>query len=76
MATVMPAERHALGGWGNSPKGARAAAVLRRSDWIRLAIKWSAAVKFQVPIGYQNETGFHYGKMAEDNDSRLFGENV
>jgi hypothetical protein len=29
--------------------------------WRNLAIKWEALVEFIVPLGYQDETGFHYG---------------
>lgn len=28
----------------------------------RLAVMWEAAVNYLVPVGYENETGFHYGE--------------
>jgi hypothetical protein len=35
----------------------------RPGSWTRLAVAWRAAINHHVPIGYQDETGFHYGQM-------------
>ena len=29
---------------------------------VRLRVRVRAAIRFEVPIGYQDETGFHYGE--------------
>jgi hypothetical protein len=29
----------------------------------RIAITWQTALDFFVPIGYEDESGFHYGTM-------------
>ena len=28
----------------------------------RILIKWNAVVNFLVPVGYEDDNGFHYGK--------------
>ena len=33
----------------------------------RLVASWHAAVNFLVPIGYEDETGFHFGERANWN---------
>jgi hypothetical protein len=33
----------------------------RNSTWKRIVVKFRAAVVFHVPMGYQDETGFHFG---------------
>jgi hypothetical protein len=35
----------------------------RRGVWARLAITCDMAIDYIVPIGYEDETGFHYGEM-------------
>jgi hypothetical protein len=43
--------------------------------WKRLTIKWEALVEFVVPLGYQDETGFHYGTPPEESlahEGRVF----
>jgi hypothetical protein len=35
--------------------------------WKRIAVTWHAATDFMVPIGYEDETGFHYGEMPASN---------
>jgi hypothetical protein len=34
-------------------------------SWTRIAVVWHAAINYLVPIGYEDETGFHYGQMRE-----------
>lgn len=31
----------------------------------RLVVGWFSAVSFLVPVGYEDETGFHYGEKAD-----------
>jgi hypothetical protein len=50
------------------------APVARRGSWTRLAVTWRAAINFFVPIGYEDETGFHYGKMPSSKTARSRGE--
>jgi hypothetical protein len=33
---------------------------------VRIIAKWHAAIASRVPIGYEDETGFHYGVKAGD----------
>jgi len=34
----------------------------RTGNWPRIAVAWRAAVNYLVPLGHQDETGFHYGE--------------
>jgi len=36
----------------------------------RMTVKWHAFVDYLVPIGYQDETGFHYGIEPVQFDAR------
>jgi hypothetical protein len=38
----------------------------RRTPWARLAITWDMALDYLAPIGYEDETGFHYGEPARE----------
>jgi hypothetical protein len=35
----------------------------RPGSWTRIAIAWRTTINYLVPIGYEDETGFHYGEM-------------
>ena len=36
------------------------------TGWLtRLMVGWFNAVSFLVPVGYEDEAGFHYGERAE-----------
>lgn len=39
----------------------------------RIAVKWEAIVNFLVPIGYEDEAGFHYGWPAARRKSACVG---
>ena len=36
--------------------------IPRSRRWLKVFTKFLGAVRFEVPIGYQDETGFHYGE--------------
>ena len=35
----------------------------------RMAASWNAAVNHLVPLGYEDENGFHYGRQSAPHDS-------
>ena len=41
----------------------------RLGTWTRVAIAWRAVINHLAPIGYEDETGFHYGEMPASNTS-------
>jgi hypothetical protein len=45
--------------------------VVRPGFWTRIVAAWYAAINFLAPIGYEDETGFHYGAMPTRNDSAI-----
>ncbi|MGD0812052.1 MAG: hypothetical protein ABSA83_00460 [Verrucomicrobiota bacterium] len=52
------------GGWGSSSDGdGLNVPAARPGGWARLTIVWHAAINYFVPVGYEDETGFHYGEM-------------
>jgi hypothetical protein len=54
------------GGWeSSSDSGGLNVPAARSGGWTRLTIVWHAAINYLVPIGYEDETGFHYGEMPE-----------
>jgi hypothetical protein len=46
----------------------------RSGSWTRIAGAWHAAINYLVPIGYEDETGFHYGEMPVPNSTMSLGE--
>jgi len=48
--------------------------VARSGSWTRLAVTWHKAINYFVPIGYEDETGFHYGEMPASNSAMRLGE--
>ena len=40
----------------------------------RLAVTWHTAINYLVPIGYQDETGFHYGQTPPSNAAMSLDE--
>jgi hypothetical protein len=48
----------------------------RPGSWTRIAVTWQRAVDYLMPIGYQDETGFHYGEMPASNTAMNSGENA
>jgi hypothetical protein len=44
----------------------------RLGCFARIVITWRAVINFLVPIGYEDETGFHYGEsLARNGHSEL-----
>jgi hypothetical protein len=35
----------------------------RSAGWTRIAVSWQTALDYFVPLGYEDESGFHYGEM-------------
>jgi hypothetical protein len=50
------------------------APAARPRSWTRLAVTWRAAINFFVPIGYEDETGFHYGQKPASKTASRLGE--
>ena len=50
------------------------APAARSGVWTRMAVTWHAAVNYLVPIGYEDETGFHYGEMPASNAPMSLGQ--
>jgi hypothetical protein len=50
------------------------APAARSGVWTRLAVTWHAAVNYLVPIGYEDESGFHYGKIPASNAATSLGQ--
>jgi hypothetical protein len=46
----------------------------RPGSWTRIAVLWHTVIDYLVPIGYEDETGFHYGEMAVSNAAMSLGE--
>ena len=58
----------------NAPVIKRAGGIVpgARTGWrTRVAVTCHAAVNYLVPIGYEDETGFHYGGMPVSNTAKL-----
>ncbi|MBE0543763.1 MAG: hypothetical protein IH623_20655 [Verrucomicrobia bacterium] len=34
--------------------------------WQRIVARWEAAIDYVVPVGYEDETGFHYGEVPAE----------
>jgi hypothetical protein len=34
--------------------------------WIEAVAKWRPALRIEIPVGYQDETGFHYGQKPAE----------
>jgi len=45
----------------------------RPGSWTRLAVTWHAAINYLMPIGYEDETGYHYGEMPVSNTATSLG---
>jgi hypothetical protein len=75
MATVshigsgVPAER-AFSSNGNG----LIAPAARSGIWTRVAVTWHTAIDYLVPLGYEDETGFHYGEKPASNAAMSLGE--
>jgi len=48
----------------------------RPGSWTRIAVIWRTAINYLVPIGYEDETGFHYGEMPVSNTAMSLGEHT
>jgi len=46
----------------------------RSAEMKRIKVNWDAAVNFVVPLGYEDEAGFHYGKPSSAY-ARLYPDN-
>jgi hypothetical protein len=75
MTTVRHTETGVPAEWGFPTKGeALNVPTARQGTWTRLAVTWQAAVNFLVPIGYEDESGFHHGEMSAPNSAISLGE--
>lgn len=65
MTSVSPiTEKDARQIWSASSDGGEAAVhFVQPKPPLRLKTAWHALVNFFVPIGYEDEWGFHYGRM-------------
>jgi hypothetical protein len=45
----------------------------RSASWARIAVTWHTALDHFVPIGYEDESGFHYGEMPVANAAQTRG---
>ncbi len=60
MTTIHHFETDAATDWAMALSGATTKPVKRT----RVTVFWEAAIGYIVPVGYQDETGFHYGEEA------------
>lgn len=53
-------------------KGVESELALSSTDGrlARIAVKWEAVMDFLVPLGYEDDTGFHYGEIHVSSESR------
>ncbi len=73
MTTISHTERSVPAEWAFNGESliVPAAPTGRRT---RLAVTWHAVMNYLVPIGYEDEAGFHYGEMPPSNTSIRLGE--
>ena len=53
----------------SSARDAAVVPVAQPGYLTRIVATWHAAINFLVPIGYEDETGFHYGEMPGPSES-------
>jgi hypothetical protein len=77
MTTVSRIERGIPDNGAFPPNGpALSVPAPRPKRWTRIAVAWHAAVNYLVPIGYEDEAGFHYGAKPKSDTSASRDENV
>jgi hypothetical protein len=75
MTTVSHLENDVPAGWSFSPSGGGPGVpATGNGSWTRMEVTWHAVINYLVPIGYQDETGFHYGEGPVPGNATGFDE--
>jgi hypothetical protein len=72
MVWRMTTMTHTQAGVGNGwmpafHRSGKTAPATKSPRWKRLGITWHAALDYLVPMGHEDETGFHYDKTTKSN---------
>jgi hypothetical protein len=66
MTTISHTDAGVSAEWVSSSDGnSLTVPAARPGSLARIAVLWHTAINYLVPIGYEDETGFHYGGMPE-----------
>jgi len=66
MTTLSHAQTSVAAEWAPPSNGlTRDVPAAQTGHRTRLAVAWRAAINYLVPVGYEDDTGFHYGERPE-----------
>jgi hypothetical protein len=76
MTTVNHAERGAPGDWKTLHGGGALIAPAHLKAWASVVLERNSSIRRLVPVGYEDEAGFHYGDMPATDASPGFDESA
>jgi hypothetical protein len=70
MITIIQTKNGVSALWAPTPNHSFIAPAKPLAKQNRLLVRWHALTDYLVPIGYEDETGFHYGEKPGRADGR------